>query len=660
MKNLVEFNKCFPDSKYREIGPYYSGDNHTEYQRSKAPINTSILSFEEIKNTPNRIGWIIPKEYIAIDLDNKLEAAKLYNVLQHFNVSYTFMGSKHGGHFIFKNDKNYGQGTKLATAIGLTIDTRSQEKGYIILPYNDPDRFWGTLTDKNDALPYYIRPLRGMKLCADFVDMTEGHRNDELLKHFLNLKDYASELNLEEKVESIKILNKLILKDPLDDVDLMSTVLREEMVNRPSLSDTGDDISIPSASKRAARLEAIASKFTTDNKCITVNDHLYMFNGKFYEKTSDGTAYQILHAGYDKTMLSGDRNEVLKFVKLKTFVDSMELDKNWNEIVVKNGILNLSNLELYPHNSNVYNTVCVNYNWNPNVNYSPIIDSFMNQISTGDEHKKTFLYEIVGYTLLRKPVFGKMFLLYGGGGTGKSTFLNLIRKLIGDIYCSYLTLSDMEKEFLPAEMFGKLVNLGDDIDAKILKDTGMLKSVITGETVTVHRKFEAPFNFNNFAKLIFTCNKLPVINDRTTGIYRRLSIVEINKKIEKFDPFFLFKITDEDMEYLLYNGVKALRDALERNSLSEDDGMTARLQAFRLEQSSVMQFVEDSNILSNVNFAPTQTVYDLYAEYCKRNGYKLFTKSNFLSEFCDEYGFEIKNTTRGGEGQCRRFVKKKS
>jgi hypothetical protein len=51
------------------------------------------------------------------------------------------MGSKHGGHFIFKNDKNYGQGTKLATAIGLTIDTRSQEKGYIILPYNDPDRF---------------------------------------------------------------------------------------------------------------------------------------------------------------------------------------------------------------------------------------------------------------------------------------------------------------------------------------------------------------------------------------------------------------------------------------------------------------------------------------------------------------------------------------
>jgi putative DNA primase/helicase len=439
----------------------------------------------------------------------------------------------------------------------------------------------------------------------------------------------------------------------------MSTVLREEMVNRPSLSDAGDDPSASvSPSKRAQKLEILASKFTTDYNCITVNDDAYLYNGKYYSKASDGVVNKMLHMSYDKTLLSGDRSEVLKFIKLKTFVEPMELNKNWNEIVVKNGILNLSNLELYPHNSSVYNTVCVHYDWNPKVTYSPIIDSFMNQISAGDEQKKKFLYEIVGYTLLRKPVFGKMFILYGGGGTGKSTFLNLIKKLIGEEYCSYLTLSDMEKEFLPAEMFGKLVNLGDDIDAKILKDTGMLKSVITGETVTVHRKFEAPFNFNNFAKLIFTCNKLPAINDRTTGLYRRISIIEINKKIEKFDPFFLFKITDEDMQYLLYNAVKELRNALENNRLSEDSGMIKRLNDFKNEQSSVLQFSEDTGISTTANMSPVQTVYDLYVEYCKRSGFKSLSKPNFSSEFCDEYGYEVKNTTKGGKDQCRRFVKK--
>jgi hypothetical protein len=83
-----------------------------------------------------------------------------------------------------------------------------------------------------------------------------------------------------------------------------------------------------SNSKRAARLEALAAKFTVDNRCITANDNLYTFNGKYYEKITDGTAYKLLHNGYDKTMLSGDRNEVLKFIKLKTFVDPIELNKN--------------------------------------------------------------------------------------------------------------------------------------------------------------------------------------------------------------------------------------------------------------------------------------------------------------------------------------------
>lgn len=658
MDNLLKFNSCFPNSKFREIGAYYHGEDHTEYQRSKAPINSDVLSFDEIKTTTNRIGWIIPKEYIAIDLDDKLEAAKLFEVLQYFNVTCVFMGSKHGGHFVFKNTKNYGQGTKLATSIGLTIDTRSQEKGYIILPYNDPDRFWGSLTDKIDELPFYLRPLKGLKLCADFVDMTEGHRNDELLKHFLNLKDYATELNLDEKVESIKIMNKLILKDPLDEADLMSTVLREEMVNRPSLIDADEPDKVISGSKRAAILERIAAKFTTDIRCITINNELFIYNGKYYDHISDGELHRLLHESYDKTLLAGDRNEIVKFIKLKTFINTTEANKNWNEIVVKNGILNLSNLELYPHNSSVYNTIGISYNWNPAVNYSPLIDSFMNQISNGDEYKKHLLYEIVGYSLLRKPVFGKMFLLYGGGGTGKSTFLNIIKKLIGEDYCSYLTLSDMEDKFMPAELFGKLCNLGDDIDAKMLKDTGMLKSIITGETVTVQKKFELPFIFNNFAKLIFTCNKLPIINERSTGIYRRLCIIEINKRIEKFDPFFLFKITDDDMEYFLYNAVKHLRMALEKNALTETSSITKRLETFKVQQSSVLMFAQDTAIQSSSNLASVQTVYDLYVDYCKRNGYKALNRLNFASEFCDEFNYEIKNTTKDGKEQCRRFVTK--
>ena len=38
------------------------------YQKSKRPINSKLLSFDEIKNTTNRVGWWVPKEYVVIDI----------------------------------------------------------------------------------------------------------------------------------------------------------------------------------------------------------------------------------------------------------------------------------------------------------------------------------------------------------------------------------------------------------------------------------------------------------------------------------------------------------------------------------------------------------------------------------------------------------------
>ena len=650
-KNLEKFNECFPNSKYREIAPRYIGEDNSEYQKSKAPLNSKILSFDEIKNTPNRIGWIVPKDYIAVDLDDRIEASKLYSILQFYKVNFVFMVGKHGGHFIFKNTLNYGQTVKAITSIGLKIDIRSMEKGYIILPYNDKDRAWGTLTSNIDELPFYLRPLRQVRLNCDFIDMEEGSRNNELLKHFLNLKDYADELNIEEKVNSIKIINKFIFKTPIDERELMATVLRDDMVNRESLSDKEDSL------KRCQKLEKLASKFCVDNRVISVNDVCYVFNGKFYKKMTDVEVERYLHENYDKSLLETDRREIIKFIKLKTYVASTEINKNWNEIVLRNGILNLSNMKLQSHNASSYNTIYIDYDWNESPAYSPIIDGYFNQITNKDEYKKQLFYEIVGYCLLQKPIFSKIFILYGRGGTGKSTFLNLLRKLIGDDYISTLSLHDLEKDFFPAELFGKLVNLGDDIDSKMFKDTGMLKSLVSGEGVTVKRMYKDPFTFNNFAKLIYTCNKLPTFNDRTSGLLRRVCLIDIDNQIQEFDPFFLFKITDSDMEYLLYKSIMALQTALKNNKLSETNQMMERLAMFREEQSSTIMFLKDNDIKpTNINLTPVQTLYDLYKDYCDRNGYKALNRLNFETETCEAIDCKTTRTTKSGENLCKRFV----
>mgnify|MGYP004650570447 CR=1 FL=1 len=647
---LLLFNEQFPNSNYREIKPQSTTGDPKDYQDSKAPLNNNIVKFDNIKDTNNRIGWIVPKEYIVVDLDNKNDARIVYEILVNNNIKFSYMTGLHGGHFIFKNPKNVGQGTKFVTSIGIKIDTRCLEKGYIILPYNDTDRGWGNITNDVDDLPFFLTPIRDkeFKLNVDFVTMTEGSRNTELLKHFLNLKDYCSELTLEEKIQSIKLINKFVLREGLSDKELQQTVLRDAIVNK---------VNEKAVHVKKVNLEAIASRIVEDKALITVNDTVYIYNGKYYEIFNDTELERFIHENYNKELEQRHRKEIINFIKLKTYVAPKDVNKNWNEIVVRNGILNISNLTLYPHTPLKYNTIYIDYDFKNPANYSSIIDNFMNQISVGDEGKKQLLYEIIGYCFVQRCVFSKFFVLYGEGQTGKSTYLRLIKNLIGKKNSSFLVLRDLEKEFMPAELFGKLVNIGDDIPYDAIKDTSILKSLVSGEEITARKIYGNPFSFTNFATLIFTTNKLPSVADKSSGFYRRFTIVDIDKKIEEPDPFFMDKVQEKDYEYLFYKSIMAVREAIKNNKMTSYQHADDNMNSYRMTQSSVLIFLNDMDYSkTTLDLKPTREIYEQYKQYCQECGYKSYNKCNFQSEVCAELKMGLKCTTLNGENQQWRFT----
>ena len=157
---LIRFNEAFPNSKYREINPQYVGPMETKedidrYQNSKRPINSKLLSFDEIKNTTNRVGWWVPKEYIVIDIDNKNNAKVVFDILQKRNIKFSYMTGRKGGHFIFKNQRKIQSiSAGQACSLGITVDVRCNEKGYIILPENDTDRWVKTILDFASIKPF--------------------------------------------------------------------------------------------------------------------------------------------------------------------------------------------------------------------------------------------------------------------------------------------------------------------------------------------------------------------------------------------------------------------------------------------------------------------------------------------------------------------------
>lgn len=660
-KDFEHFNECFPNSSYRLVYKQYTGDDNKEYQKSKSPMNDVISTYDDIKDTEYRVGWIVPEDYIVVDVDSTSDASLIFTILESCKAEYSLLKSKHGGHFIFKNTDKIGQVVKFPTSLGIKIDTRCLQKGYIILPLNDTDRQWNNISNKIEELPYFLKPLRQKNhFDVDFVAMSDGDgRNSEFYKHFLNLKDYAPELSIEEKINSIKIINKFILQDRLSDNELNKTVLREDVIKKKPSENVvkNDDNKKPRANKTS--LEEWAFNICENKQIITCDDVMYMYNGKYYDDVYEKQLEKMIHDECDKNLQEHQRKEVIKFIKLKTVIKSELLNKNWNEIVVKNGILNLKDMKLYPHSSLSYNTIYIDYDYHEVPEYSKTADTFLNQLSNKEPDKRTLLLEVIGYCLLQKCPMGKFFIFCGTGKTGKSTFLNMITNLVGDKNASFLSFNDLEKEYLNVGLRGKLINIGDDINFKGLQDTSMLKKLVVGQKILANRKYLEPVAFKNFATLIFSTNKMPTINDRTTGLYRRMCIINMDCVIEKPDPFFLLNFTDTDYEYLLSKSVEALMNMLKRNSFTENEESIQSLQRFRTEQSSVLMFIKDTDCTRlSLDREPANQVYEEYRNWCKQAGYNPFNKGNFDKELTEELGMLYKHTTKPGDFKEGKLVQK--
>ncbi|MGQ0452340.1 thymidine phosphorylase, partial [Bacillus sp. SS-TM] len=128
------------------------------------------------------------------------------------------------------------------------------------------------------------------------------------------------------------------------------------------------------------------------------------------------------------------------------------------------------------------------------VNSIPLIASSImsKKIAVNDKTIRFILEEILGYILFRRNEFAATFILTGNGSNGKSSYLKIIRQLVGEENASSLDLNELDQRFKTAELFGKLANIGDDIGKGYIKESSVFKKLSTGETLNVERKGKDP------------------------------------------------------------------------------------------------------------------------------------------------------------------------
>ena len=224
-----------------------------------------------------------------------------------------------------------------------------------------------------------------------------------------------------------------------------------------------------------------------------------------------------------------------------------------------------------------------------------------------------------------KPLF-HIFYDDGVGGTGKSTLLEVITKIVGENFTSNVLLDQFGNRFIFANMLGKYVNIGDDNGKNDeLQNVGTLKSIITGNRVTIDRKNIAPIEVRIFAKQLFATNILPYIDFTDGGIMRRLNIVLMNEVIPK--SMKLCKLDEEEIGRIIYNVLKS--EDLKTNS-----------NKLAIISSPLYRFYSLGNDYS----------YDKYKDYCSSNGFRQMNVLNFevKSKFIKHFIQKEKNEKNCG------------
>nr|WP_275582945.1 MULTISPECIES: DNA primase family protein [unclassified Mammaliicoccus] len=310
-------------------------------------------------------------------------------------------------------------------------------------------------------------------------------------------------------------------------------------------------------------------------------------------------------------------------------------------IPVLNGVYDFNSQELIPHSPDIIVTAKFNASYNHEAK-SDIVNQALLTIADEDVEVVQLFTEIFGYLLFKQNFLDKSFLLVGPGGNGKSTLLNMMANFVGEDNVSSVSLPGLSERFNLAELHNKLLNAGDDIPIQSIKDASNFKKLSTGERITAERKGQDPFQFRNYAKLVFSANAIPRWFENSNGIFDRLVLVPLNAQLRnnpKRDPFLEQKVTtDEARSHLLNLAIKALGQLLHRRHFTIPTVSSQKMEEFKEDNDPLLGFLAEVNLHERV----VSEVYIDYQNWCEFEGYKFpLRRKDFINKIL-ENGFEKK------------------
>lgn len=269
-----------------------------------------------------------------------------------------------------------------------------------------------------------------------------------------------------------------------------------------------------------------------------------------------------------------------------------------------------------------------------------IFESYMHSVFPDDfDCKRKLIFEIIGYVLSDYTSAKAGFFFIGASNSGKSTVLELIKKVLPQYAVTTIPLYRLENRFNLARLADSRVNICTELSEKSFSGVDIFKMMTSNETVTAEHKGSKPFEFRIKCKTLNAGNMLPDIKgaEGIGAIINRMVILLFPKSIsqERRDLKLLDKLWEE-RDSIFSEALDALVELKTRNFIfTEPEDSLKIKQQLQLQEDSLDSFLLERCVMDKDAKEHLITLYDAFCEYCSDNLLDcVYTKSQFSQFLC--------------------------
>lgn len=383
------------------------------------------------------------------------------------------------------------------------------------------------------------------------------------------------------------------------------------------------------------------------------NAPLAVWDGRRYDQGA--SAPELAMVEHYSAIKRGERDEVRGYLGLVAPVVEKAPERY---IGFANGVLDIEAGELLKPSPDLVIANVVPYDYNPEADTAEA-EAFLWEVADGDAGTYANLEETIGLCLYPSARYRVAPVLIGKKRNGKSTFLNILMKVLGEEnYCA-IGPAALKKDTRCAELSGKLANFVDDLSNEFVSgDAGsILKAAISGGVTSADVKYKDAIKFRPNATFVFAANEWPRTQDHTGGMMDRLHPIECRRFFapEECDPGIEGRLTTEEgCKAFIVLGLRGLARVIESGCMTQTEASRRIRAEIERDNDTVLQW-RDSDECRELLGKHGGTIcgllvarcYESYQAYCEGAGVKPVSLTTFSPRARDLFGVTVRRKRLG-------------